>query len=180
VIDPIPLADGVVLRELRNDDAAALAAAYLKNRAHLAAWEPVRNDVFFTPAGQQAEIDGQLEGALAGGSLPLVLEARVEIIGRFSLSGIVRGPFQSANLGYWVDADRTGRGVATSAVAAIVRIARDDLGLHRMQAATLPHNTGSQRVLARNGFTQIGFAPKYLRIAGRWQDHDLFQVILHD
>jgi [ribosomal protein S5]-alanine N-acetyltransferase len=180
VIDPVPRTHGIVLRELRRDDAAALAAAYLKNRAHLAAWEPVRDDVFFTHAGQQAEIDGQLESALAGGSLPLVLEAGDEIIGRFTLTGIVRGPFQSANLGYWVDEDRTGHGVATSAVAAIVRIARDDLGLHRVQAATLPHNTGSQRVLARNGFTRIGFAPKYLKIAGRWQDHDLFQVILHD
>ena len=180
MIDPIPLPDGVVLRELRRDDAAALAAAYVKNRAHLAAWEPVRDDVFFTLIGQQAEIHGQLERALAGGSLPLVLEAGDAIIGRFTLSGIVRGPFQSANLGYWVDVDRTGRGVATSAVSAIVRIARDDLCLHRVQAATLPHNTGSQRVLARNGFTQIGSAQRYLKIAGRWQNHDLFQVILHD
>ncbi|MDQ2699400.1 MAG: GNAT family N-acetyltransferase, partial [Actinomycetota bacterium] len=68
----------------------------------------------------------------------------------------------------------------TSAVAAIVRLARDELGLHRVQAATLTHNAGSQRVLERNGFEHIGFAPSYLKIAGRWQDHDLFQVILHD
>lgn len=180
MIDPVPLADGVVLRELRRGDAAALAAAYARNRAHLAAWEPARDEPFFTVAGQQAEVGLQLENAEAGGSLPLVLESGDAIVGRFNLTGIVRGPFQSANLGYWVDGTLTGRGLATSAAAAIVRIARDDLGLHRIQAATLPHNTGSQRVLERNGFTHIGFAPTYLKIAGRWQDHELLQVILHD
>lgn len=180
MIDPVPLADGVVLRELRRDDAAALAAAYARNRVHLAEWEPVRDEPFFTVAGQQVEVGLQLDSAVAGGSFPLVLESDEAIVGRFTLSGVVRGPFQSANLGYWVDGTLTGRGIATSAVAAVVRIARDDLGLHRIQAATLPHNTGSQRVLERNGFTHIGFAPTYLKIAGRWQDHELFQVILHD
>jgi ribosomal-protein-alanine N-acetyltransferase len=180
VIEPVPLRDGVVLRELRGTDAAAVAAAYVKNRTHLAAWEPTRDESFFTVAGQQAEVDLQLASAIAGGSFPLVLESGEAIVGRFILSGVVRGPFQSANLGYWVDAELTGRGLATATVAAIVRIARDDLGLHRIQAATLPNNTGSQRVLERNGFTHIGFAPNYLRIAGRWQDHELYQVILHD
>jgi [ribosomal protein S5]-alanine N-acetyltransferase len=50
-------------------------------------------------------------------------------------------------------------------------------GLHRLQAATLVHNVGSQRVLAHNGFTLIGPAPSYLEIAGRWQDHLLFQRV---
>ena len=114
--------------------------------------------------------------------MPLVLDdpAAGRIVGRFTLSGIVRGPFQSANLGYWVDGALNGRGLATAAVAGVVRTARDELGLHRLQAAVLPRNAGSRRVLERNGFERIGFAPRYLKIAGRWQDHDLFQVLLHD
>ena len=67
--------------------------------------------------------------------------------------------------------------MATAAVAAIVRRAFDELGLHRIQAGTLVHNLGSQQVLLRNAFTRIGLAPAYLRIAGRWQDHLLFQRI---
>ena len=56
-----------------------------------------------------------------------------------------------------------------------MRLAFHELGLHRLQADTLVHNAASQRVLARNGFTRIGLAPRYLRIAGRWQDHVLHQ-----
>jgi [ribosomal protein S5]-alanine N-acetyltransferase len=182
MIRPVPLTDDLVLRELDASDAPALAAAYTRNRLHLAAWEPVRDDAFFTEAGQAADIDLQLASAVAGASVPFVLDDTVNgrIVGRFSLSGIVRGPFQSANLGYWVDGALNGRGLATAAVGRTVRIARDDLRLHRLQAATLPHNVASQRVLVRNGFERIGFAPRYLQIAGNWQDHDLFQAILHD
>ena len=64
------------------------------------------------------------------------------------------------------------------AVQAALAHARDDLGLHRVQAATLVHNTASQRVLAATGFTPIGRAERYLHIAGEWQDHLLFQRLL--
>jgi ribosomal-protein-alanine N-acetyltransferase len=64
-------------------------------------------------------------------------------------------------------------------VRAIVTAAREELGLHRLEASTLTHNHASQSVLRKAGFEQIGFAPRYLRIAGRWQDHNLYQVILH-
>ena len=90
----------------------------------------------------------------------------------------MRGAFQSAHLGYWVSEDRTGRGVATAAVAATVDLAFGPCGLHRLQAATLVHNLGSQRVLQRNRFTLIGLAPRYLQIAGRRQDHLLFQRVV--
>jgi ribosomal-protein-alanine N-acetyltransferase len=65
--------------------------------------------------------------------------------------------------------------VATAAVGAAVRHAFEQLGLHRAEAGTLVHNVASQRVLERNGFTRFGMAPRYLRIAGKWQDHVLFQ-----
>lgn len=92
----------------------------------------------------------------------------------------MRGPFQSAGLGYWVDNTYVGRGLASAAVQVIVGTARDVLGLHRIEASTLLHNAGSQRVLLKAGFRQIGMAPRYLQIAGEWQDHNLYQVVLHD
>jgi ribosomal-protein-alanine N-acetyltransferase len=73
--------------------------------------------------------------------------------------------------------DHNGKGVATAAVADTVRFAFDHLRLHRVEAGTLVHNAGSQRVLERNGFTRYGLAPRYLRIAGKWQDHVLFQKL---
>jgi ribosomal-protein-alanine N-acetyltransferase len=99
------------------------------------------------------------------------------VVGRVTLSTIVRGPFQSCSVGYWLAREATGRGLATAAVREIQRVAFDELGLHRVEAATLVHNTASQRVLQRNGFTRFGLAPKYLRIAGEWQDHLVFQAL---
>jgi ribosomal-protein-alanine N-acetyltransferase len=106
-----------------------------------------------------------------------ILDGDGRLIGKATLTGVVRGPFRSADLGYWVSEDSNGRGHGTQAVAAVVRMAFEELGLHRLQAGTLLHNERSQRVLIKNGFTRIGVAPEYLRIAGRWQDHVLFQRI---
>ena len=87
----------------------------------------------------------------------------------------MRRSFQSANVGYWVAGERCGRGVATRAVAAICEFAFGELELHRLEAGTLLHNVASQIVLDRNGFVPFGVAPNYLRIAGAWCDHVLFQ-----
>ncbi|MGO9080067.1 MAG: GNAT family N-acetyltransferase [Streptosporangiaceae bacterium] len=68
-----------------------------------------------------------------------------------------------------------GEGLATAAVRQVITIAFGELGLHRIEAGTLPHNLRSRRVLERSGFTRFGLAPQYLSIAGRWQDHILYQ-----
>ena len=162
-------------------DAEALSAVRTREQEFLAPWEPVRPDGFVTVAGQAEIIAASLRLHEAGQSLPLViLDVDGEIVGSMVLSGIIRGPFLSANLGYWVASSANGRGYATSAVGATLDLAFGELGLHRVQAATLPHNAASQRVLAKNGFERIGYAPRYLQIAGRWQDHVLFQRIADD
>lgn len=176
----IVVADGVVLRMLRPDDAVSLASAFVRNREHLEHWDPVRPPAFFTAQGQAVEIDRALQACLAGVALPLVLASGDAIVGRVNLTGITRGAFESAALGYWIDAALAGRGIMSATVAESLRLARDELGLHRLEASTLPENAASQAVLRRNGFVQIGAAPRYLRIAGRWQDHLLFQRILDD
>lgn len=167
-----------LLRPLEISDASSLAAAYRRNREHLAPWEPARDDEFFSTAGQTAVLKGKLDLYEQGTEVPWVLTAGQKILGMIILSGIVRGPFLNANLGYWVDELCTGKGIASGAVAAVVSMAADELGLHRIQAATLAHNAASQAVLKRSGFERIGVAPSYLQIAGEWQDHVLFQRIL--
>jgi ribosomal-protein-alanine N-acetyltransferase len=134
----------------------------------------VRPDDWFTE-GQHRTTLRALIAQDPPGTVPCVILVDGEPAGRINVNNIVRGAFWSADLGYWVAQRHNGRGVGTAAVAAVLRIAFDELGLHRVQAATLLHNTGSQRVLERNGFTRIGVAPRYLRIAGEWQDHVLFQ-----
>lgn len=166
----------VQLRLLTEEDSAPLAELRVRNRAYLTPWEPERPDEFFSVRGQRTDIQVALARHERGDAVPFViLDDKGAMAGRLTLSGIVRGPFQSCALGYWVSEDRTGKGIATTAVTDAVTYAFHELGLHRVQAETLLANAPSQRVLERNGFAPFGLAPRYLRIAGRWQDHLLFQ-----
>ncbi len=163
-------------RLLRLEDAPALLQALIDNRRFLEPWDPVREDDFFTLRTQQDLVGRALEAYENDTTLPLVIvDERGDLAGRLTLSGITRGAFQSAAMGYWVRADRNSRGLATAAVAEAVQQAFGELALHRVQAETLLHNIASQRVLDKNGFHAFGMAPKYLKIAGRWQDHVLYQ-----
>lgn len=166
-----------VCRLITPADAAALAALVRANRAFLAPWEPLRDEDYFTEAGQLADIERALQRHETGNALPCVILDEGAVVGRITLNGIVRGAFQSCSVGYWLSAAMGGRGLATAALRDIKATAFGELGLHRIQAETLPNNVPSQRVLARNGFVRIGFAPRYLKIAGRWQDCILYQII---
>jgi ribosomal-protein-alanine N-acetyltransferase len=180
VIDSATLTHDVILRLVKKGDGAALADAVVRNRTHLTPTDPYRADEYFTAEWQEAEVARQLDAFESGSTLPLVLAREEQIVGRLTLSSIVRGPLQSAALGYWIDSELTGKGIMSSAVSNVIRIARDDLGLHRLEAGTLVHNVASQKVLQRAGFEYFGTAKKFLKIAGSWQDHKLFQVLLHD
>ena len=160
------------------DDVPVLADLVRANRDFLAPWEPIRSPEYFTVAGQHAAIAVSLAEHDRGRGLPcVILDGDGAVVGRVNLNNIVRGAFQSGSLGYWIAESAGGRGIATAAVRDIVRKAFAELGLHRIQADTLVHNVASQRVLARNGFVRIGLAPRYLKIAGRWQDCLLHQVV---
>lgn len=174
----VELSDDATLRLLTARDIGPVLDAYRRNREHLAPWEPARAESFFTTADQTRILTGQLEELEAGAGYPLVFVNGATVIGRMALSGIVRGPFQSASIGYWVDKEHAGQGLASAALRNVVKHCLEDLGLHRIEAGTLFHNLGSQKVLSNAGFAPIGIAEKYLKIAGRWQDHMLFQRIL--
>jgi ribosomal-protein-alanine N-acetyltransferase len=160
------------------DDVPVLAELLDANRDFFAPYEPIRDEQYATVDGQHVVVREALERYEQGRTLPhLILDDSGRVVGRITLNEIVRGPFQSCSLGYWVGASDNGRGLATAAVREILRVAFDDLGLHRVQAGTLLHNVRSQRVLERNGFVRFGVAPEYLNIAGQWQDHALYQVV---
>lgn len=160
------------------DDAPVIAALLVDNRDFLAPWEPVRSDEYFTVEGQRKIIEAGLERKAQGISLPhVILGEEGVVVGRITFNNIVRGPSQSCSVGYWLGEKANGRGLATAALSDMKRIAFTELGLHRLEAGTLTHNIRSQRVLERNGFERFGLAPRYLKIAGEWQDHILYQVL---
>jgi len=179
--DPsVPSVPLVTVRLVQPDDATALATVLTRSRESLAPWEPLHADDYFTEAGQHRVLVQALARRARDEQHPFVVLVGGRPVGRINLNDVVRGAFQNAHLGYWIDEQHQGRGVATAAVRAVLSIAFGDLGLHRVQAGTLVHNHASRRVLAKNGFAEIGFAPRYIRIAGRWQDHVLHQRLSDD
>ncbi len=173
------LPEGYVIRDLSTSDAAALADAYRRNREHLAPFEPTRPESFFTEEGQASAAADQVARAQQGLSAAWVVARDQQIVARINLTNIVMGVLRSASIGYWVDRKHVGRGLATGAVGFVCAQAQGR-GLHRVEAGTLVHNRASQRVLERSGFEPYGLAPRYLFIGGAWQDHRLYQRILHD
>jgi ribosomal-protein-alanine N-acetyltransferase len=159
-------------------DAPRLAEQLRRSREYLAPWDAARPAVYFTEQGQREVIAAALADREQGRAEPhVILDDGGAVVGRATLNTIVRGAFQSCSLGYWVAAEAAGRGLATAATRAMVEVAFGALDLHRVEAGTLRHNHRSQRVLERNGFVRFGVAPEYLKIAGRWQDHVLWQRV---
>lgn len=171
---------GVLVRIVREEDAEPLARAVRENREFLRPWEPVRDEGYFTTEGQRRIIDDALLLYSGGVHLPCTILLNGELVGRINVNNIVRGSLHSGDVGYWVAESAGGKGVATSAVEAVVRLSFGTLNLHRVGANTLVHNVRSQRVLEKNGFERIGLAPKFLRIDGEWQDHVLFHRLNPD
>jgi len=167
----------VDVRPLRSDDVEALTALYTENHDHLAPFEPLREAEFFTVAGQESRVAAMLADHEHGRAYPYVIEVGGAVAGRVNVTNVSRGPFCSGSLGYWVARAHTGRGVATAALGQVLDACFSDHALHRVEAATLVDNAASQAVLRRHGFVLIGRAPQYLRIAGAWRDHLLFQKI---
>ncbi|MER7479585.1 GNAT family protein [Streptomyces sp. NPDC126510] len=176
------ITEGVEMRAAVLDDAGALAGALLRNRTYMHPWEPDRHWTFFTEGGQRTRLREQLAQRAVGQAMLWVLVETDggRLVGAISLSRIALGPLCSASVGYWVDAERAGRGIATAAVEAVCLAAREEFALHRVEAGTMVDNMASQRVLTKAGFAQYGCAPKYLYANGAWRDHLLFQRILHD
>lgn len=102
------------------------------------------------------------------------------LLGGISVSNVRRGVAQCGTLGYWVGEAHARKGYMTEALHLVIEFCFGHLGLHRIEAACLPHNEPSQRLLRRAGFTQDGYARKYLKIRGEWHDHLLFSLLAED
>ena len=102
------------------------------------------------------------------------------LLGGISLSNVRRGVAQCGTLGYWIGEPHARQGYMTEALRLVTDFCFGQLGLHRIEAACLPHNEASQQLLRRAGFTQDGYARKYLKIRGEWHDHLLFSLLVED
>jgi ribosomal-protein-alanine N-acetyltransferase len=171
----------LVLRPPRTGDVPRMRLALRKNTTHLKPWS-----VAPAPGEDPASLTAVSRAVLRhrrewkqGLTYVLLISSREDesaVIGRIALGGVLRGAFQNAYLGYWIDAEHQSRGFMTEAVTAATTFAFETAGLHRVQAAVMPRNAPSQRVLEKVGYRREGVAQRYLCIAGHWEDHVLFAM----
>ena len=161
----------VCLRRPTRRDARSLLRLKRSSRAHLTPWEA-------TPHGgadpfSMRWFDGFLRTSHTVQSRRFLVcrSDDGEIVGQLGLGGIVRGAVQSCYLGYWIGSTFEGQGLMSEAVRLALAHAFGPLGLHRVEANVIPRNRRSASLVRRLGFRPEGLARRYLRIAGRWQDH---------
>ena len=154
--------------------APALAGYYRRNRAFFSAFDPEREEDFFTEAAQRASLekDAALAAEDRGYRFYLFRKEEPEtIMGMVGLNNLVRGAFQSCFLAYKIDRTLWGRGYGAEAVEATADWAFRVLGLHRVEANIMPRNLASRKAAAKAGFEEEGLARRYLKINGVWEDH---------
>ncbi len=115
-----------------------------------------------------------IKNGRAGRVLPFVVTYDSVMVGQLTITGITWGSARWAQIGYWIDESHAGRGIMPTAVAMACDHCFASMGLHRIEIAIRPENVASLRIVEKLGFTQVGLAPRYLHINGRWHDHLLF------
>ena len=173
----------VTLRPPQSGDYPQWSKLRGDSKAFLAPWEPVWAADELTRASFRRRLHRYAQATLEDtGRMFFVFDRKSGgLAGGCQLSNIRQGIAQSAaTLGYWMGEKFAGQGMMTDAVVTLTRHAFDKLGIHRLEAACLPDNVASRRVLAKAGFTAEGTARKYLKINGEWQDHLLFAIIAGD
>ncbi|MFZ0666867.1 MAG: GNAT family protein [Acidimicrobiales bacterium] len=167
------------LRTLAEDDYNNWYEVRSRCRSWLVPWEPrpagappmAEDRASFAARCAARERERQLGGGIGFG---MFLEDR--LAGEITLSSIQRGPFQQAYIGYWVDEDLAGRGLAGEAVVIVLKYAFEDLGLHRVEIAIVPRNSPSRRVVQKLDLREEGIAVGFLEIDGKWEDHVRYAI----
>lgn len=174
--------EGLYLRHPLPGDFEPWAQLRAQSRAFLEPWEPVWPPDDLTRAAFRRRLRRYQRDIREGCAYPFLvfLSGDNQLAGGCTLSNVRRGVAQTASLGYWVGEPYKGRGLITEAVRVLLPYAFDELKLHRVEAACLPTNEPSKRLLRRCGFTEEGYAREYLRINGAWQDHILFAILRTD
>lgn len=172
----------LVIRPPRRSDWREWAQLRALSRDHLTQWEPTWAADTLTRAAFRRRLDRYAADWVQdrGYAFFIFREDDMALMGGVTLSNVRRGVAQSCAMGYWMGLPFVGNGFMTEAVVTAADFCYDQLSLHRVEAACLPHNVASRSVLLRAGFSQEGIARKYLRINGRWQDHLLFSKLRED
>ncbi|MDN5928408.1 MAG: GNAT family N-acetyltransferase [Hyphomicrobiales bacterium] len=172
----------ITLRVPVGADYTAWAALREASRGFLEPWEPRWAPGELERQAWRMRLHRYREDYQHGSAVPffIFLNQNGALAGGITLGNIRHGVSQSGQIGYWVGERHAGRGLMLEAVNLVIPYAFDRLGLHRIEAACIPDNRRSIRVLEKARFTREGLLKSYLRINGSWQDHYLYALIASD
>lgn len=172
----------VYLRSPSLADYAEWAQLRTESRPFLSPWEPTWPADDLTRAAFRRRVRRYQAEIREDHAYPFFIfrDSDDALLGGITLSNVTRGMTQTATIGYWMGERFANQGYMTNAVAALVPFAFRVLRLHRLEAACLPHNGASMRLLEKVGFHREGLARGLVCIAGRWQDHIVFSLLSND
>lgn len=180
--NPTLRGERVLLRVASSGDYPQWAQLREESRTFLTPWEPIWPADDLTRLAFRRRIKRYQREIRDGTGYPFFVFSPdgETLFGGVTLGQIQRGVAQSGVLGYWMGERYANKGFMTAAVRAIVGFAFDTLQINRIEAACLPSNAPSVRLLEKVGFTREGYARRYLCIDGRWQDHYLYGLVRDD
>jgi [ribosomal protein S5]-alanine N-acetyltransferase len=183
-IEPTLYVEGktIYLRPFQMRDFEAWARLRGESRGFLTPWEPTWLDDDLTRPSFRTRVrrygrDIDMDEAY---TFAIFHSHHHALLGGITLGYIRRGVTQAGTLGYWIGAPHARQGYMSDALRACLRFGFQQLKLHRIEAACLPHNQASIRLLEKAGFEREGRARSYLKINGRWWDHILFGITEND
>jgi len=181
-LGPVIEAEKVVLRTPQMSDYPTWAELRAASHEFLTPWEPLWATDELSRASFRRRVRHYLRDLREDVGYALFILAAMSgyLVGGLTLCNVRRGVTQSCTLGYWIGAKYAQQGYMTAAVRAVIPFVFDSLELHRLEAACLPNNTASIKLLERTGFRREGLARRYLRINGVWQDHLLYALLDSD
>jgi ribosomal-protein-alanine N-acetyltransferase len=177
-----PRGYGVALRAPVMSDFLQWADLREQSRGYLTPWEPIWPSDDLTRSGFRRRLRRYADDASADRAYPFLVfrESDDTLLGGVTLANVRRGIVQAGTIGYWVGQPYTGQGVMTAALRVLLPTLFGELNLHRIEAACIPTNLPSVRVLEKCGFSREGLARRYLCINGIWQDHLLYGMLHED
>lgn len=171
--------EGISLRPPRANDYAEWRELRAVSRAFLQPWEPTWPADDLGRGAYRRRLIAYARDREAGASYPFFVFRQEDgaLTGGITLSNVRRGVAQMGSVGYWCGKPFARHGHTLAAVRALSDFAFRSLGLHRLEAACIPENVPSRRLLTQAGFDEEGFAKAYLKINGAWRDHVLFGLL---
>ena len=175
---PLILSEKLILRLPLLTDYKSWVILRRKSEDFLNKWEPEKDSNYYSKTNFNQRVKWAKKNFNSKKVIHLFifLRSNNHLVGGITLDNIRYGPFQSATLGYWLGEEFSKKGIMTESLNSVMIYASNNVGISRIEAATLPNNIASRRLLEKCNFKYEGVGQYYLQIRGKWQHHILYAI----